>query len=112
LKKLLSIALLAIAIVAFAFGRPAFAGDAVAGKKVFSANCAACHAGGNNVVMAQKTLKKNALEKFKMNSLEAITKQVKNGKNAMPAFKRLSDAQVENVATYVLQQADNGWKKS
>ena len=45
-----------------------------------------------------------------MNSLEAIVYQVVNGKNAMPAFKgRLSDAQIEDVATYVLSQAESGW---
>ena len=66
--------------------------------------------GGNNVIMAQKTLKKDALEKFGMNSVEAITTQVTNGKNAMPAFKgRLSASQIEDVATYVLEQSEKGW---
>jgi cytochrome c6 len=33
-----------------------------------------------------------------------------NGKNAMPAFRnRLSEAQVEDVAAYVLEQAQKGW---
>ena len=35
---------------------PAFAGDAKAGEAVFSGNCAACHAGGQNVIMPDKTL--------------------------------------------------------
>jgi cytochrome c6 len=36
---------------------------------------------------------------------------VTNGKNAMPAFKgRLKATQIEDVASYVLGQADNGWK--
>jgi hypothetical protein len=35
---------------------PAFAGDAGAGEQVFSGNCAACHAGGQNVIMPEKTL--------------------------------------------------------
>jgi cytochrome c6 len=35
------------------------------------------------------------------------------GKNAMPAFasKKLSPDQIENVASYVLSQADAGWVK-
>ena len=37
---------------------PAFAGDAGAGEAVFSGNCAACHAGGQNVIMPEKTLEK------------------------------------------------------
>ena len=36
----------------------AFAGDAGAGESVFSGNCAACHAGGQNVIMPEKTLEK------------------------------------------------------
>lgn len=110
MKKVLSVLLLAVAAVTFFFGSPALAGDVAAGAKIFSANCAACHAGGGNVVMAKKTLKIEALEKYKMNSLEAITKQVKKGKNAMPAFGgRLSAAQIEDVATYVLSKSEKGW---
>jgi cytochrome c6 len=91
-------------------GQPALA-DAAAGAKVFSANCAACHAGGGNVVMAKKTLKQEALEKYKMNSAEKIITQVTKGKNAMPAFKgRLTDKQIQDVAAYVLDQSAKGWK--
>lgn len=65
---------------------------------------------GRNVVAAAKTLKKEALEKYSMNSIEAIVNQVHNGKNAMPAFKnRLNDKQIEDVAAYVLEQAEKGW---
>ena len=89
---------------------PALAGDATSGAKIFSANCAACHAGGRNVISGAKTLQKDALEKYEMNSIESIVYQVNNGKNAMPAFKgRLTDAQIDDVATYVLSQAENGW---
>lgn len=110
MKKLVTVLLLTIAVLTFALSRPALAGDAIRGSKIFSANCAACHLGGNNVIIASKTLKKEALEKYAMNSLEAITNQVKKGKNAMPAFSgRLSDQQIEDVATYVLQQAQKGW---
>jgi cytochrome c6 len=110
LKKILSILAIAIALLALTFSRPALAGDTASGAKIFSANCAACHAGGRNVVMADKTLKKDALTKYGMNSLEAITTQVTNGKNAMPSFKgRLNDKQIEDVASYVLEQSEKGW---
>lgn len=86
------------------------AADLAAGEQVFSANCTACHAGGNNAIMPQKTLKKDALEENEMNSVAAITMQVKNGKNAMPAFGgRLSDEDIDNVANYVLNQSEQGW---
>ncbi|GAB4296413.1 MAG: c-type cytochrome [Oscillatoriaceae cyanobacterium] len=110
MKKLLSAILLGLAVFAFGFTSPAMAGNAANGAKIFSANCAACHMGGNNVVMANKTLKKDALEKFGMNSAEAIIKQVTNGKGAMPAFGgRLASDQIEDVAAYVLEQAEKGW---
>ncbi|HEY9850288.1 MAG TPA: c-type cytochrome [Leptolyngbyaceae cyanobacterium] len=110
MKKLVSVVLLAVAVLTFAFGRPALAGDAAKGAKIFNANCAACHMGGNNVIMAAKTLKKEALDKYGMNSLEAITNQVTNGKNAMPSFRgRLNAEQIADVASYVLEQSEKGW---
>ena len=105
--RILSTLLVFLTAAMFTFATPAIAGDAASGAKIFSANCAACHAGGNNVINGAKTLKKDALDKYEMSSLEAITYQVNNGKNAMPAFKgRLTDAQIEDVATYVLSQAE------
>ena len=45
-----------------------------------------------------------------MHSVEKITYQVTSSKNAMPAFKgRLTDAQIQDVADYVLSKADAGW---
>ncbi|MDJ0688679.1 MAG: c-type cytochrome [Xenococcaceae cyanobacterium MO_188.B32] len=108
--KRLSITMLSLAVAIFVFVSPAWAGDAANGAKIFSANCAACHAGGNNAVNPQKTLKKADLEKYDKNSIDAIVTQVTNGKNAMPAFGgRLTSDQIEDVATYVLSQADKGW---
>ena len=110
MKRLISIFTVAIAILTVAFSSPAFAAEVASGGKIFSANCAACHAGGNNVIMAKKNLKKEALAEYGMNSIAAITTQVTKGKNAMPAFGgRLSAAQIEDVATYVLAQAEKGW---
>jgi len=107
MKKIVSVLLLTIAIFTFAFGRPALAGDAAKGAKIFSANCASCHAGGKNLVQANKSLKKDDLDKYGMNSLEAIVNQVTKGKRAMPAFKsRLTPDKIEDVATYVLEEAN------
>lgn len=110
MKTLLAILALALITLTTWLSGPVFAADLSDGAKVFSANCAACHMGGGNVVMANKTLKKEALEQFGMNSADAIMYQVQNGKNAMPAFAgRLSDAQIENVAAYVLEQSTKNW---
>ncbi len=62
-------------------------------------------------MQANKSLSKSDLEKYGMNSAEAIIAQVTNGKNAMPAFKaRLKPEQIEDVAVYVLGEAEKGWK--
>ncbi|MBR8830172.1 MAG: Cytochrome c6 [Chroococcopsis gigantea SAG 12.99] len=109
MKKLLISILLLLSLVSLP--SPAFAGDAAKGAKVFNANCASCHMGGNNVVAANKTLKKDDLEKYGKNSLEAIVAQVTKGNGAMPAFAgRLTPDEIENVATYVLSKAESGWK--
>ncbi|HIK24927.1 MAG: c-type cytochrome [Thermosynechococcus sp. Uc] len=108
MKKLL-ISICAIALF-FSLAPAAFAADLANGAKVFSGNCAACHMGGGNVVMANKTLKKEALEQFGMYSEDAIIYQVQHGKNAMPAFGgRLTEEQIQDVAAYVLDQAAKGW---
>ena len=82
------------------------------GKKVFlaQANCTQCHRGGINTVIANKHLGQDALEKYNMDSMKAIAQQVRNGKNAMPAYgRRLTDEQIRDVAAYVLDQAEKGW---
>lgn len=110
LNRLVSVFCVFLIAAITLFATPAWAADASKGAKIFSANCASCHAGGNNLVNATKTLKKDALEKYDMYSLEAVKNQIINGKNAMPAFGgRLSDEQIDDVATYVLSQADKGW---
>lgn len=88
----------------------ALAADAGHGAQSFGNNCAACHIGGGNVVNSAKTLRQADLEAYEMASIEAITTQVTNGKNAMPAFKgRLSEEDIADVAAYVLGQAEQGW---
>jgi cytochrome c6 len=110
LKKLFLSGLLAIAVFLFGLGQSAQAADLANGAKIFNANCSACHIGGSNVIIASKTLKKDALEKYEMNSLEAIKTQVTKGRNAMPAFSgRLNQAQIEDVAAFVLQRSEKGW---
>lgn len=88
------------------------AADLENGKRVFlaQANCTQCHRGGINTIVADKHLGKEALEKYNMDSMAAIAQQVKNGKNAMPAYGgRLTEEQIRDVAAYVLSQAEKGW---
>ncbi|PSB27366.1 cytochrome c6 PetJ [Stenomitos frigidus] len=115
MKKLIY-SLLAIVLCLTCFAAPVLADastDLTAkGAKVFSANCAACHQGGNNVVAANKNLKSAALKEYGMDSTDAIITQVTNGKGAMPSFKgRLKEEDIKAVAAYVLDQSAKDWKK-
>lgn len=84
--------------------------DLSAGEEIFNAKCTACHIGGQNVVVPEKTLEIDVLTDNKMNSVEAIVTQVTNGKNAMPSFSgQLQEDQIENVANYVLDRSKKGW---
>ncbi len=115
MKKIFAFLLFAIAIFTFAIQPPALAdADLASGGKIFGANCNACHAGGRNVVVANKTLSKADLAKylkgFDEDAQAAIAYQVTNGKNAMPAFKgRLSPQEIEDVSAYVASKAEKGW---
>jgi len=112
MKKIISVLLLSVAIFTFAFSSPALAANTANGAALFKANCAQCHVGGKNLVNAAKSLKKEALEKYDMYSAEALVSQITNGKGAMPAFgNKLKADQIEDVAAYVLEQADKDWKK-
>ena len=104
------ISLSIIGLTMISLGTSVNAVDIRNGENVFTANCSACHAGGNNVIMPEKTLKKDALFDNKMDNMKAITYQVTNGKNAMPAFGgRLSDNEIEDVASFVLDQSAKDW---
>jgi cytochrome c6 len=70
--------------------------------------------GGGNVVNAERTLKKDALEAYLANYADgheaAIVMQVTNGKNAMPAFGgKLSESDIADVAAYVEDMSSKGW---
>lgn len=110
MRRLLLLVLLVFAAFTLEVHRPVLAVEVGNGAKIFSANCSACHIGGGNIIIANKTLKKEALEKYEMGSIEAIVNQVQNGKSAMPAFRgRLSEEEIEDVASYVLEKAEQGW---
>ena len=83
------------------------------GELIFSANCAACHAGGRNAIVADHTLEKAAIEKYLTGGFneKAVASQIKHGKNAMPLFaERLSEAEIGLVAAYVMRSAEDGWE--
>ena len=81
------------------------------GEKIFKNNCLVCHAGGNNIIIPEKNLQKETLEANGMNTKTAISYQVINGKNGMPAFGgRLKETEIEAVAIYVLEESLKDFK--
>jgi cytochrome c6 len=114
LRILRLILLLAIAILQLTLIDPAQAMETSNGRTIFKNNCASCHIGGGNILVEQKTLKKAALiqylNNFTLDPIAAIVEQVKNGKNAMPAFKeKLSNEDIWEVSAYIFREAERGW---
>ncbi|MBD2345503.1 cytochrome c6 PetJ [Anabaena subtropica] len=111
MQKFLKLVLITLLFLTSAFTPPASAADIANGGQIFSLHCAGCHINGGNIIRRGKNLQKKALKKYGMDSLEAVTSIVTNGKNNMSAYKdRLSEQEIQNVAAYVLEQADKGWQ--
>ena len=81
------------------------------GSGVFSANCAACHAAGGNLVNPERTLQQADLKSFLANYNQGvILAQVTNGAGPMPSFKDvLSPSEITEVAAYVESMSSKGW---
>jgi cytochrome c6 len=112
-KKLLAIGLSVILVVVLSLGMdlPVQAANLANGEQVFNVHCVGCHVQGGNIVRRGKTLKKKALQRNHFDTLEAIAAIVANGKNNMSAYQdRLTAQQIQDVAAYVLDQADRGWR--
>ena len=106
-------ALLAIASMSLTAARPAAAAD---GRAVFEASCAACHEGGSNVLNPSKNLRLDTLKANGYDTLPPTVELLRNGKGQMPKYQgaipkisRLTDEELELVATYTLQKAADGW---
>jgi len=84
-----------------------------AGAQIFSANCAACHAGGQNAIVADRSLEKAAIEKYLTGGFneKSMACQVTHGDNTVPFFaERLSNlTMVGLMAVYVVNSAVEGW---
>ena len=113
-KRFFLVALMTAILLAGVLGIPSIALAASAppadGAAIFRANCAGCHPNGGNIIRRGKTLKQRALQRHGVDSLATVTTLVKQGKNNMSAYAdRLSEAEIEAVATYVLERAEQGW---
>jgi cytochrome c6 len=81
------------------------------GAVIFENNCAGCHVNGGNIMQRGKNLKLKTLHKNGLDEVEAIAQLVTNGKGLMSAYgDRLSAAEIQTVAAFVLERAEKGWK--
>ena len=87
------------------------------GTEIFNANCASCHAGGQNVIKEQRTLKKDALDKFvggyDVETIKTFLKESSRHQNQAyfraPGGK-LTPLDFDDAAAYVSQTATaDGW---
>lgn len=110
IKKLILVLLFSLSLLTFALPSPALAIST--GSQLFDTHCAGCHINGSNIIRRGKNLKKKTLQKYKMDSQEAIISIITNGKNNMSAYKDLlNPEEIEQLADYVLDQAEKDWRK-
>jgi cytochrome c6 len=82
------------------------------GEKLFIQNCSICHPGGTNIIIPEKNLKIESLKANGMNSKNALTYQVINGKNGMPAFgDRLKEFEIDQISDYILLEGIKNFEK-
>lgn len=92
-------------------------------EELFGLQCAGCHTGGGNIIEANKTLKLEDLQKYGLDSVQELYDLIYSGKGRMPGYgegcqgklqctfgKRFTNQEVQEVAEYVLQKAQDGWK--
>ena len=73
------------------------------GEKLFEMNCNMCHPKGENIIIPEKTLKVEILEKNGISSLKNLSYLILNGKNGMPGFNdRLKEKEIEDIANYLI----------
>jgi cytochrome c6 len=82
-------------------------------ETLFFQNCAVCHPTGNNLILPEKSLKKENLKTDGMNSKSSMLYHIRNGKNGMPAFgDRLTEKDIKEIIEYILFQSEKNFENS
>lgn len=85
--------------------------DGASPDELFEIHCAGCHPNGANIIRRGKNLKQKALNRYGYKSADKIAALITNGKGLMSAYgDRLSEAEIDKLANYVLEQAAVNWK--
>jgi cytochrome c6 len=92
----------AFGALAFCFSLPAYAQGT--GEKTYKAKCVGCHAAdGSGNTPAGKATKARSFcsDEVKKETDAELADIIAKGKNKMPAYKTLSDAEVKDVIAYI-----------
>jgi cytochrome c6 len=83
---------------------PLYAADKT-GAAGFKEYCAACHAGGGNIIKADKTLSRKDREKHGIKTAKDIVNVMRKPGVGMTAFdkKTVSDKQAKAIADYIIK---------
>jgi cytochrome c6 len=113
---------LALAPVALAADAPAAPAAVLNTPDLFARTCGGCHTGGGNVVELGATLRSDDLARNGYSDAASVAKVIAGGKGKMYGFgegcapkgactfgARLSDADIDRLAAFVLEQAKAGW---
>ena len=84
------------------------AAGAASAVQLFKEQCAACHAGGGNVVNPKMPLKGGTL----LQTFASFLSQIRKPQPPMPTFApaQISDEQAKGLYDYILKQNMGGWK--
>lgn len=94
-----------VAVPAPAWSQPP---DITQGQVLFQANCAGCHAGGNNYIQEKRTLRKDAIQQYRGSTDQAVIANfVQNGMphKLLPMKTPMEEKDYNDVVAYVLDQA-------
>lgn len=78
------------------------------GSQIFSQSCVMCHAQGGNVIAKQRDLSKEAIDQYIGLDIQAIKRFIHDSnvhRGALAFSAKLTDADYDNVAAYVYNQA-------
>lgn len=81
------------------------------GQTLFERNCSMCHPNGQNLILAEKNLKKENLERNGLNSRPSLIYHLRNGKNGMAGFAdRLTKEEIRILADYLIFQDEKNFE--
>jgi cytochrome c6 len=81
------------------------------GSALFEIHCVGCHPQGGNIIRRGKSLKARALKRHGYDTPATVIDIITQGRGLMSAYEdRLTPAEIETLATYVLDRAQENWQ--